>query len=295
VISGNVDYWQDEGFKTACTELGLPFVALVKEHPLSQAAARGLEDLYESTKYQYRGKIALVAGEATKRVLVSKGVCSKENTIVTGLPRFDAWNPGVVDMNHQAGTWVTLLSFRSGYDADTTFLEVLDDFVCSAKDAEARSSPLTFVIKAKNIEDEVEIRRLIGPEAIQHLRIVTHIPLAELFSRSIFVVGWGSMSLIEACGSKKHLVIPDWGECSHPDTSFLTKQTHQAPFATFPRSQSELRHVLADYIKTPPPAISREEAQEIVRQFVHLPFGQTVCNVIEKVMVDISKSKERGF
>ena len=292
VISGNVDYWQDEGFKTICSELDLPFVALVKEHPLTAEATRALEELFETTGYRYKGTVALVAGEASKRVFLSKGVCSEEKMIVTGLPRIDAWSSSDTECEFQEKKSVTLLSFKTGYGAEHTFLEVLDEFVRVAGESRSHLRAPAFVIKAKDREDEEEIRRFVGPENKELIHIVTDISLTELFASSSFVVGWGSMSLVEACGAMKHLVIPNWGECANPATSVFSHETHAARFATFPASRTEFRRLLTDYIGSPPPAIPDGEAQEIMRQFVHLPVGQSISGLVESVLGKISSPAE---
>lgn len=224
VLSANIDYWQDSGFKRICEKNNIPFLVLSREHPVIPIVCEKVVDRYKKAKYRFKGNGVAVAGDTSKKVLMEGNTIKESSDIkVTGLPRFDAWLDIDIDENSDSRSLVTLLTFSRGYHADQTFKEVLGLFC----DASNRPGDYDFIIKTKDEADTAYVTGLLSQLNSCDVRVDHNYSLYDVLPRSKWVVGYNSLSLLEASIAKAGIIIPAWGECKSDGEGVMYEQKNK--------------------------------------------------------------------
>ncbi len=180
VLSANINYWPEASLRAACARLGIPFVVLCREHwciPCDLDVWRGSTPAADVAA-------VCVAGESSRDALTRYGTVAPERVHVTGLPRWDAWR----DMPAVERDLVVLLEYADeAYLAPQNYREVLKVFHGAAW----HHGQDQFVIRTK----------------ADHTQ-----PLPELLNRARLVIGFNSLSLIDALLSPAEVAVPHWGD-----------------------------------------------------------------------------------
>ena len=211
ILTGNIDYWEDQGIRMAARKLDLPFLVLRREHECNEfVRARSLK---RYSRFMFEGDGVAVFGQPSLKPLIESGACHEEQVVVTGAPRLDCWHDA--NLADQDADTIVLLSYRDpGYGAKNSFTEVLQLFVDHASQA-SKTSKLRFVVKAKSRDDaRIILRTLVSQPP--NVFIEHDVSLLGLFLRSRLIIGFNSLSVIEALLSNATVVAPFWGETNHP-------------------------------------------------------------------------------
>lgn len=215
VMTAHIDYWQPEGVRLATKERGLPFLALCRENPTLPYEQDAVRSYYSS--FAFEGDGVAVFSEATRDIFVNSGACAPDRLYVTGAPRMDVWHE--TPRRVEPRTLITLLSYRDpDYLAPRSFVEVLQVFVDAARTTPANG--VEFLVKAKNKADLEAIRGLVG-DVPPRLTISFDTPLPHVLPRSRLVVGFNSMSVLEALLSDAKIVIPHWADADRSSSQLM--------------------------------------------------------------------------
>jgi hypothetical protein len=277
VMASHIDYWHGEGVRLGARRLGIPFLALCREHmclPIEQETVRRF-----FTGFKWEGDGVAVFGQSTKDIFVNSGACRADQVVVTGPPRLDIWRdvPPRVEPNNL----IILLSYRDpDYRAPRSFLETLRIF----RDVAARSpDDAVFWVKSKDAKDTEEIRALVG-SARRNFVIDHDAPLYELFPRARLVVGFNSLSIVEALLTSARVAIPCWGDADRQreELIFNPDDAGSAGIIDFARSPEALREqlALAAVGRLAEPA-STAARRGVVQKILHYPDEHSCSQAVE--------------
>ena len=272
VLSANFDYWQDIGFKHACKTLGIPFVVLSREHPVVPTAIEEVMAWYTKSSYRFDGAVIAVAGSSTKVVIDKVGtVCSQEQVVITGLPRFDAWLDVNVSKPLIQRKYITLLTFTEGYYADNTFKEVLQIFCSMA--LTTKSEHVKFIIKTKDINDTFAIKKLLGNKIPKNIVYDHDIDLFMVLPESRLVINYNSLSLVEAAMAKASIAIPAWGQCNNrgDDVMYPADDKNVAKVVQFAYSPFDLENILRNCLEGAANQVGDSHYKKFIENYIHLP------------------------
>lgn len=217
VLSANVDYWQDEAMKIACSLLRIPFLVLCRENRTIPWTVPWLHDRFTDAQFRFDGAGIACFSRATK-IALQPGVRNSGDIWVTGAPRYDDWRD-VPAVPRQQRAGMTLVSFNQpGYAAKSTFFDVLDIVAEAAR--EHATSGLDWHVKCKKRSDVKELMRSRPQLAAGHVTLSHDRPLFELFPRSRLIIGYNSLAVLEALFTDVPIVLPWWDE-TRPDRDQL--------------------------------------------------------------------------
>jgi hypothetical protein len=209
VLSANVDYWQDEAMKIACSLLEIPFLVLCRENRTIPWTTPWLHERFAAAQFRFDGAGIACFSDATK-IALQPCMRDADDIWVTGAPRYDDWQD-VKTVAREQRDCMTLVSFNQpGYAATSTFLDVLDIFAEAARQSVA--GRLDWHVKCKKRADVNEIRRARPHVAVDRLSFSHDRPLFELFPRSRLVIGYNSLAILEALFTDVSIVVPWWDQ-----------------------------------------------------------------------------------
>lgn len=269
VMTSHIDYWQAEGIRLGAKKANIPFLGLCREHMCLPIEQKSVTRYY--TGFKYEGNSIAVFGESTRKIFIDSGACTPDQLVVTGPPRLDLWRD--IDTTGSVLRRIVLLSYRDpDYRAPRSFLEVLDLFLAAA--ASSKNGDVEFVVKAKNPQDADEIRGIAGARA-SYVTIDHKVPLTELLPTARMIVGFNSLSLLEAQFCHGQTVIPYWGDAERDDEElmFTPSDPQTARAILFPESPEQLTALLADAACSSweRPSVDDADRDYIVRKIFHVP------------------------
>lgn len=279
VLTSHIDYWQAEGVRLAARRLGIPFLALCREHMCLPIEQESVTRYY--TGFRFEGDAVAVFGGSTRDIFVRSGACHPEQVTVTGPPRLDAWRDTPERMEPR--NRLVLVSYRDAdYRAPGSFAEVLRIF-CDMAQRVAHENGTVFYIKAKNREDEQEIRGMAG--AVPGNVVIDHkVALHELLPRARLVIGFNSLALVEAQFTTARIVIPYWGDARRPraELMFDPEDAEVRGVVAFAESRSEfegwIQRAVADELEAAP----RGARMAMIRRIFHFPQDRTCSEEVER-------------
>ncbi|CAN5368995.1 hypothetical protein BH23GEM2_BH23GEM2_21300 [soil metagenome] len=282
VMSANVDYWQDLGFKLVCREQGVPFLALSREHPVVAHALGTAIEWYGDTGFAFEGNGVAVAARASVDMLVTGNALDEEDVVITGLPRLDAWRDvdTTIPMEHRRT--VTLLSFTKGYYADDTFVDVLASFAEAARGLAA--TPFRFVVKCKSYEDYLAVTEMLPRNKPSNVEVVYNEPLFSVLPQSRLVIGFNSLAMAEAALSRAPLCVPFYDQCRRDRSEVMFhpgEPSHQQAI-TFPASPEELAQCITQHCSGSPRLLDADAAEAIASEFFYWPPDSTITEAVER-------------
>jgi hypothetical protein len=244
VMSGNMDYWQDDAIKLGCKKLGIPFLVLSRENYTKKVDADIMFARFGDAKFKYGGTGVAVFAPETKHVMDDSGCFAPNSVFVTGAPRFDNWLE-IGDVPESERVYMTLLSYADPvYMAQQNFAETLRLFAEAAKSA--RDPALKWRIKVKK-PSEVEHVVAAMPEIQSYpLEIVWDFPLTQLYPRSRIIIGYNTLAAAEGLLTETPVVIPCWGDARRNAEETLIKfdDPEDAKVAYFPESAEEMKALI---------------------------------------------------
>lgn len=285
VLSANFDYWQESGLKKVCKDINIPFIVLSREHPVVPHVCDVVVDWYKRSGYYFDGDAILVAGKSSKDVLLRVGsVCPEGKVVITGLPRFDAWRDVDSFLLDQDKIYVTLLTFTDGYYADTTFLEVLRVFVDSA--LKHSNSKIQFLIKTKDASDNYYIKSLIPDFVRSKVEVSFERDLFEILPQSKCVIGYNSLSMVEAIMAGSQLIAPAWGECLDrgPKVMYPVDDPTVCALVNFAYSSEELADKIDLAVTSKSKKYSPKLGEQFISKYVYVPKEHSSSQVVSKFL-----------
>ena len=215
-VTANIDYYQDHALKVACKREGVPVVVLQKEYPITTKGAERFTKHYKG--WNPNADIIAVAGDLAKKCLEAGGLGKHAEIIVTGLPRLDRYKTiNFASGLHKEKRQILLLSFRSGYgyNSEQAFFDTANAII------QLSGKQLGVIIKAKNKEDEDIIRnwmvKNIEKKNRENVSISSSLALYDAFSCASIVIGYNSLSIIEALLTPLPILMPGYLSASDDD------------------------------------------------------------------------------
>jgi hypothetical protein len=285
MITANIDYFQDYALKVACQREGIPVLVLQKEYPISNQVAQEFEDHHQG--WDPIAPVVAVAGEFGKQSLIKAGVGEFTDIVVTGLPRLDRYRAVNAIPKNTNSQKITILSFREGYgtNSEKPFFELLSKVINNTEDKSR------LLIKAKNIYDERIIRQEINSiffgSTPENIKISGEIPLFDAFALSGVIVGYNSLSVVEALLTRAFILIPSY---VFDDEGILKEEDSQHCSITFCKSEEELLSKIEEYSSGTVNFVSDEvmsRRKEIFAKFWKWDSDQSasdsLCKVIDRL------------
>lgn len=226
ILSANIDYWQDVGFKYHCANRDLVFGVLCRENAVIPKVVTLNFNRYHDASYRFGGDFVVMAGQTSAQMFRDAKVAPADRILASGLPRYDIWHDAADRLPLVERPFVTLLTFTRGYAADQTFVEVLDRFVRMAHDS--KDAALTYLIKTKDADDTLYLQEMIGSRIRANIKIDHSIPMTQALLGSRVIVGYNSLSLIDALISGSQIVLPAWGQCLTEGGMCMYPKTEQS-------------------------------------------------------------------
>jgi len=249
VLTGNFGYFTEREFATVLEEAGTPFIAMHKENLKSPGRVKFWHTIYTERRGQFTGRSILVYNEVERDLQISSQVMSPEKIKVTGMPRLDKfhrWRRAHAALKPEVSRPLVLLfafdradklpAIRrkpaagipgnvepmNGQLGGNLSWAQLGDGLHRAIVRLAKERPdLDIVIKTKDRlrrqKDIMEMLAATGQELPTNLRLVTSGDPFDLVAASTVVIGFNTSGLLEALAAGKPVVVPWFGEASHPE------------------------------------------------------------------------------
>lgn len=294
VLTANLDYWQDVGFKYQCEKQNLVFGVLCRENAIIPKIVDINFNRYSQSGYRFTGDFVVTAGKTSAQMFRDSLGVPEGLITPSGLPRYDVWQDAATDVPVVDRTFITLLTFTSGYAADRTFLEVLEAFVQTAQACQDRD--LTFLIKAKDADDVRNLHRILVGRVGGNIRIDASIPMTQALAGSRVIVGYNSLSLIDALLSGSQIILPAWGECLTAGEMCMYPQTEDSMgFFDYVMSPQDLHDALDRFITAPPETqdLAADNAkQDYIARYVTYTPGRLNSTAFEQSALDHVSRKQ---
>lgn len=282
-MTSHIDYWHGEGARLGAKRHGIAFLGLCRENMCLPIQQRTVRDYYKG--FRYEGDSVAVFSEATRRIFIESGACTDDQVAVTGAPRLDIWRD--IDVENVKRDTIVLLSYRDpDYRAPNSFKEVLRQFLEAAQ--RHAGSGVRFVVKAKNIADSDEIRGAAGP--LERFVEVDHqVPLTSLLPRARLVVGFNSLSVLEAQFCKGRTAVPYWGDAMRPSEELIFDPLDPivSKVIDFPRSSEAFNTLLDDAVGGDLQNIaSIEERNAAIQRVFYMPPNGSCSKEVEQYVLN---------
>ncbi|PYB77104.1 hypothetical protein [Rhizobium wuzhouense] len=282
-MTSHIDYWQAESARLGAKRHGVPFLGLCREHMCLPIEQRTVRAYY--TGFRYEGNSIALFGDSTRRIFIESGACTPDQIVVTGPPRLDIWRD--IDVERVKRDTIVLLSYRDpDYRAPNSFKEVLRLFLAAAQ--RHAGSGVRFVVKAKNIGDSDEIRS--AGEPLEHFVEIDHqVPLTSLLPRARLVVGFNSLSVLEAQFCKGRTAVPYWGDAMRPSEELMFDPADPvaAKVIDFPRGPEAFDALIDEAARGDlQTTASAEERYAVIRGIFHIPADRSCSKEVERYVLN---------
>lgn len=290
ILSANFDYWQDVGLKFQSRAQNLVFGVICRENAVVPIAVSLNTERYKEASYRFEGDFIVTAGQTSANMMIDCGVADPERILPIGLPRYDIWQ----ETGKRDKRFITLLTFTHGYRADSTFRSVLEVFADHAH--AAIDSDITYLIKTKDADDSRILHQLLKGRLTSNLRIDHEIPMNDALASSYAIVGYNSLSLIDALLSGAQIILPAWGEClTEGETCMFPITSESVCFFCYADSKGALMTALdmAKNQSKPKEVGPQIDLVEYIQRYVTYNPGQLNSAAFAAVALDYVAQKGR--
>jgi len=234
VMSGSIDYAQDEWIRRAAQRSGIPFLALCKEHAITDYGYRVFAASLSG--YRYHGDGVAVFGPRSRDILGDESVFPPERVWITGPPRLDEWCDLLPAPRRDIAV---LFSFSNDYqDGSASWPDVLAAFAAAA--AASTQQGLRFVVKCRDPYEEEAVQQFVTASGAP-VEVISFTPLPDLLRRAFAAVGFCSLAIVEALLSPATVISPRFGACQNDvDAQFDDRDEALGALVRFPASPDAL-------------------------------------------------------
>lgn len=275
VLAGNWDYWNEEGMRLACADLGLPFIVLLRESYLNTYGLQENREYFALWSRIPQPDAIAMAGDLTVSLFEKLNLFPKAPLVATGWPRLDVWRRPATPMLDRP---VVLASYFKGYYADEHFLDMLATF-----DDMAKQYPhIPFVVKAKHLYEAEQLVQIVKERGLS-VRVSDVVELPSLLCNARAVIGFNSMIMFEALLSPAQLIIPYWGQ-TEQDPDAIAPSPLDERFTdhfTFATSEKMLREMVAWAIAGKLPPVDLEARSRVFGEFFTYTEDRTCVERVE--------------
>lgn len=294
-VTANLGYFAEREMAAACTQVGLPFVALHKESLRTVAQRPRYEAALRDHVGPFTGSAIAVYNDDERASQLRAGVASNDQITVIGCARIDEMHamrrrarpPGqptvtyfaidpfagtrqftpdaIARHTHRPSSYQTVASEPPRWDdvarlTEEALLELAEE-----------QPDLRLILKIKLGRSHQVDARLSGPLPA-NVEMVRGDLAAPYIERSSVVVGLNTTALTEAVAAGRRVVVPLLGEAaSEHAADFLLDFTDAATFAT---TQQDLKSTVASLARTPPGTDLTAVEAALLKRYVGNPDGQ---------------------
>jgi hypothetical protein len=279
VLSGSVDYAPDEFLRRAAQREGMPFLALCKEHAVTDYGHRSFAASLQG--FTFEGDGVAVFGPRSRDILADEDVFPPEQVWITGMPRLDEWVDLALPEHRDVAV---LFSFAIDWQhGSATFPEVLAAFAEAAR--RAQDSGPRFVVKCRDPYEEVTVRAMVAASGAP-LEVTSATPVPELLRRAFAAVGFCTLALTEALLSPAAVMSVRFGACGNDiDAQFDDRDEGLQRVVCFPRSAEELTQGVLDAAAAEVPADALAARRAIVHELFCEP-RPTYSALVDEFVAD---------
>ncbi|ACL03363.1 hypothetical protein Dalk_1665 [Desulfatibacillum aliphaticivorans] len=242
LFTGNFSYASEQELAAACTESGLPFIALHKECMKTPGLRPFYVDVYKTRKIPFQGTAICNYNEMETGIQTEAGVFDPDRIKIVGMPRLSRvhWRredlvragkkadaPTILffSFNSKAGLPVLGRKIPGSYETLQAGLEKLNVEKASkachhALVNLARENPhIKVIIKTKGDQNAKRfMTRLFGenPDFPPNLHLAEGGDLLDMLSQATVVASFNSTTLFEALALDKPVVVPWFYEITDP-------------------------------------------------------------------------------
>ena len=287
VLSANIDYWQDTGFKLVCKDNKIPFLSLSREHYTIPKSYVANQQWFKDARFKFEGDGVAVAGFQTEAILVESGACTKDQVRVTGFPRFDAWREIDLTTPLNKRQYITFMTYSQGYYADDQFQEAYKLFIECAREYSDKSD-IKFFVKAKNLDDQHYLNTIHKEELPKNLEVSYQIPLFEILPKSRLVIGFNSLSLGDSLIANTNIIIPKWGSCDRDPYELILSPEDKLnqKIIDFTHAPAEFKASIARAVRGEFRKIDEKSNLEILNKLFYFPETGTISQQVEDFITE---------
>src|SRR3989339_966922 len=224
ILSGNINYIEQQELAQVCHEQKIPFCVLHKEAIVVEDTYRKFVNNYKTCRFT-GDKLMFYNSQCLEGMLgINLQGLTRAKAVLTGIPRFDYYFLKKDD-ELRTKKQIVLFSFLPRYSfryitQDEQRLKKIEEisysFIKSFMDFALKHKDIKVIIKTKAADYYLQYPQKIFEENFQekisNLEIVNFGDPSELIKNSIAVAGFNSTTLIEALICDKLIIAPDFGE-----------------------------------------------------------------------------------
>ena len=278
-VTANVDYWQEEPLRRFCTETGVKHLVIDRENHMVKDYRDLMRREHANAPYFNFEGHAAVFSERMKNLLIETTGCRADQVTVTGAPRMDVWldqRPAV-----EKDT-ITFLSFHTCL-IEGMFDDAIDIFIETAR----HHPELQFAVKCKEGRGDYGRmkKRFAEAGAPSNLRPEQHINMRDLFDRSKAIIGFNTLSLVEALLTDAPVLIPSW-KVTENDKHLVMMDPDDAELAQavqFSRSPEQFREQLETAIARTSDA-DQKLRMKLANRYMMFTSGETASERVAKLI-----------
>lgn len=245
ILTGNYSYAAEQELTAACSELGIPFIAIHKECLKTPALENFYQKKYETRKAPFRGSVICVYNDIEKTIQERAKVTRADKIIVTGMPRLDRIHrlrgqsggnetgiqntrPNVLFFSFNEKTGLPSIGVKTesqlerlGGEYDRLSWERLTSDVHLAMVKLAQQEPdIDVVVKTKGDRNAMRVMEKYYGKPVRlpkNMKIVSGDDPLKLIEGSDVVCGFNSTALLEALAMGKPIIVPRFAETQSED------------------------------------------------------------------------------
>ena len=320
MFTGNFSYASEQELAGACTQVGIPFIALHKECLKTPGLEPFYTHVYQTRKGPFNGAAVCSYNNVEANIQKQTPVTDAEKILVTGMPRLDRLHTiqkqGQADKADPAQPLVVFFAINTKAGLPMIGRKIPGSFETLSRDLErlsteklaednymamlelARENPnIKVVIKTKgDVNSGRMIDRFYGdnPSLPPNLEIMAGGDLMDVMLRANVVTSFNSTTLFEALALNKPIVIPYFQEAADPDLAPYVLDMDEA--VTYARSKAEFIALLKEKAFSSPeirPGKALDpKAEQLLDKWLGNPdglAGKRVRDVLDTVL------KEKGI
>jgi hypothetical protein len=220
-----------------------------------------------------------------KNILVDTNFAKPENVIVSGPPRFHRWFD-IINQPKAQKKHITLLSFPGNqYLAPFTYTDIL---LC-IKEMSLKYLDYHFVVKCKDAFHIAETLQILNND-VGNLHISSEIDMIDLLKQSKVIIGYNSLSFLEALLSPAHLILPFWADSKYAPYMLQIDPADQEAqdIVNIAYSREHFQEILDNKIQGPDYEHRDKKRINYLNKFIYFDPSKKSIDIFEKIFLEKS-------
>ncbi len=308
VMSGNYCYAAEQEFAAVLEEMGVPFIALMKESLKTEGFAAFSKFLYETRRNVFQGAHIMAYSETERNLEISAGAVAAEKISVVGMPRLDRLHRLRHELYRSGKAWperptVLFFAFSPKMGLPRIERKLPQRYEILMPEWErlrftrvahgcyeaiirlARENP-DIRVQLKSKMDMLSKHALeeclqTGEELPQNLELIIGGDPISLIKQCSVACSFHSTAIFEVLALGKPMVVPRFAEAL--EDGYQPYMLNLGECVSYAHSPEELAQVLADMARSPEqkkdPATLDQETRELIDFYIGNADGRTAERV----------------